>query len=57
MRIPGYMLDEMAAKSALERAADPEEQAQVAAFLASDRSSFLSGTILPIDGAWSARMI
>lgn len=46
----------MEAKSALNRAGHVEEQAQVAAFLASDRASYVSGVILPVDGGWSARM-
>lgn len=54
---PPEVLAEMGAKSALGRGADPEEQAQVAAFLVSDRASFISGAIIPVDGAWSARMV
>jgi len=46
----------MERKSALGRAGDPEEQAQVAVFLASDRSSYVNGVVLPVDGGWSARM-
>lgn len=57
MQMPAEMLAEMDAKSALGRGADPEEQAQVALFLASDRASYLSGAIIPVDGAWSARMV
>jgi NAD(P)-dependent dehydrogenase (short-subunit alcohol dehydrogenase family) len=44
------------AKSALGRIAQPEEQGEVAAFLASDRASFVTGTIIPVDGGWSARL-
>jgi NAD(P)-dependent dehydrogenase (short-subunit alcohol dehydrogenase family) len=44
-------------KAALGRGADPEEQAQVAAFLASDRASFVSGAVIPVDGGWSARLV
>ena len=57
LQMPAEMLAEMDGKSALGRGADPEEQAQVAAFLASDRASFVSGAIIPVDGAWSARMV
>jgi NAD(P)-dependent dehydrogenase (short-subunit alcohol dehydrogenase family) len=57
LRMPPEMLAEMDGKSALGRGADPEEQAQVAAFLASDRASYISGAIIPVDGAWSARMV
>ena len=46
----------MEAKSAFGRAGDAEEQAQVAVFLASDRSSYINGVVLPVDGGWSARM-
>lgn len=57
LHMPPEMLAEMDAKSALGRGADPEEQAQVALFLASDRASYVSGAIIPVDGAWSARMV
>jgi NAD(P)-dependent dehydrogenase (short-subunit alcohol dehydrogenase family) len=46
----------MEQKSAFGRAGDAEEQAQVAVFLASDRSSYVNGVVLPVDGGWSARM-
>lgn len=46
----------MEQKSAFGRAGDAEEQAQVAVFLASDRSSYINGVVLPVDGGWSARM-
>jgi len=46
----------MSAKAALQRAALPEEQAEVAAFLASDRASFVTATVIPVDGGWSARL-
>lgn len=49
-------LDYMAKKAALKRGAQPEEQGEVAAFLASDRASFVSGAIIPVDGGWSARL-
>jgi NAD(P)-dependent dehydrogenase (short-subunit alcohol dehydrogenase family) len=50
------VLREMSAKSAMGRPGRPEEQATVAAFLASDRASFVTGTIIPVDGGWSARL-
>jgi NAD(P)-dependent dehydrogenase (short-subunit alcohol dehydrogenase family) len=50
------VLAELSAKAALGRAGQPHEQAEVAAFLASDRASFVSGTIIPVDGGWTARL-
>jgi NAD(P)-dependent dehydrogenase (short-subunit alcohol dehydrogenase family) len=50
------MLAHMGAKAALGRPAYPREQAEVAAFLASDRASYVTGTIIPVDGGWTARV-
>lgn len=36
--------------SSLKRAGQPEEVAEVASFLASDRASYLTGAVIPIDG-------
>ena len=47
---------EMQYKAALGRAGQPHEVAEVAAFLASDRASFLTGAIIPVDGGWSAKL-
>ena len=55
-RVPREVFDEMAAKAPLGRVSEPREQAQVAAFLASDLSSFVTGAIIPVDGGWSCRM-
>jgi NAD(P)-dependent dehydrogenase (short-subunit alcohol dehydrogenase family) len=53
--IPG-MLKTMVKKAALGRGGQPQEVAEVAAFLASDRASFVSGAIIPIDGGWAAKL-
>jgi NAD(P)-dependent dehydrogenase (short-subunit alcohol dehydrogenase family) len=51
------MLAHMSAKSALGRPACSREQAEVAAFLASDRASYVTGTVIPVDGGWTARLV
>jgi NAD(P)-dependent dehydrogenase (short-subunit alcohol dehydrogenase family) len=43
-------------KAALNRGGQPHEVAEVAAFLASDRASFVSGAVIPVDGGWSAKI-
>jgi NAD(P)-dependent dehydrogenase (short-subunit alcohol dehydrogenase family) len=36
--------------AAMKRAGQPEEVAELASFLASDRSSFITGAVIPVDG-------
>jgi NAD(P)-dependent dehydrogenase (short-subunit alcohol dehydrogenase family) len=55
-RVPPDALKELTAKAPLGRAGLPEEQAHVAAFLASDRASFVTGVVVPVDGGWSSRL-
>ncbi|HET8619404.1 MAG TPA: SDR family oxidoreductase, partial [Acidimicrobiales bacterium] len=43
-------------KAALGRGGRPEEVAEVALFLASDKASFVSGAIIPVDGGWAAKL-
>jgi NAD(P)-dependent dehydrogenase (short-subunit alcohol dehydrogenase family) len=43
-----------ASKSALDRPGHPDEVAAVAAFLASDDASYMTGSYLVVDGGWTA---
>ncbi|MER6735981.1 SDR family NAD(P)-dependent oxidoreductase [Streptomyces puniciscabiei] len=42
-------------RALLPRIADPEEIAEAAAWLCSERASFLTGAVVPVDGGWTAR--
>jgi NAD(P)-dependent dehydrogenase (short-subunit alcohol dehydrogenase family) len=64
---PGFILTEIMGaagvdlpgikeKAALGRAGLPHEVAEVGAFLASDRASFITGAVIPVDGGWSAKL-
>jgi NAD(P)-dependent dehydrogenase (short-subunit alcohol dehydrogenase family) len=46
-----------ATKSALGRPGQPSEIAEVAAFLASDKSSYVTGAIIPVDGGWLVKLV
>jgi NAD(P)-dependent dehydrogenase (short-subunit alcohol dehydrogenase family) len=55
--LPAEWKEQIARKSALGRISSVQEQAEVAAFLASDLSSFVTGAVIPVDGGWSARLV
>jgi NAD(P)-dependent dehydrogenase (short-subunit alcohol dehydrogenase family) len=52
---PSQVLSDWLATVPLRRAASPEEMASVAAFLASDDSSYMTGQTLNVDGGLTAR--
>jgi NAD(P)-dependent dehydrogenase (short-subunit alcohol dehydrogenase family) len=56
LEAPEQVIKNLSARAMLDRAGQPEEQAKVALFLASDLSSFVSGVTIPVDGGWTARL-
>lgn len=52
----GARLPHLVERTALNRAGQPEEVAEMASFLASDRASFITGAVLTVDGGVMARL-
>lgn len=52
--LPDVWKAKAAARSPMNRHGLPSEQAEVAAFLASDRASYVTGVTIPVDGGWSS---
>ncbi len=46
--------DRLAARCPMGRFGKPDEVAQAITFLLSDRASYITGVVLPVDGGWSA---
>ncbi|MBC2905604.1 SDR family NAD(P)-dependent oxidoreductase [Streptomyces cupreus] len=53
-KVPG-VAEELARAALLPRIAVPEEIAEAAAWLSSDRASFVVGATVPVDGGWTVR--
>jgi NAD(P)-dependent dehydrogenase (short-subunit alcohol dehydrogenase family) len=51
---PREFLEQLGAGTALGRVAEPEEIAEVIAFLASPRASYVTGALIPVDGGRTA---
>jgi meso-butanediol dehydrogenase / (S,S)-butanediol dehydrogenase / diacetyl reductase len=48
------LVQSVSTRAALQRSGHPDEVASVAAFLASDDASYITGAIIPVDGGWTA---
>jgi NAD(P)-dependent dehydrogenase (short-subunit alcohol dehydrogenase family) len=48
------LLSKLVGRQLIKRFAQPQEVAQIVAFLVSDASSFMTGAIVPVDGGHTA---
>ena len=48
------LIEDLAATTLLDRGAQPEEISEVVAFLASDKASYITGAVIPVDGGRTA---
>jgi NAD(P)-dependent dehydrogenase (short-subunit alcohol dehydrogenase family) len=48
------LIENLAATTLLDRGAQPEEISEVIAFLASDKASYITGAVIPVDGGRTA---
>jgi len=55
-QMPDALAEQLMASIPAQRFGRPEEVAELAAFLVSDRARFLSGAVIPIDGAQTAQL-
>lgn len=56
LAVPADIMARLAGRAALGRGGTSEEQACVAAFLASDLESFVPGVAVPVGGCWTAEL-
>ncbi len=55
-QMPDALAEQLMASIPAQRFGQPEEVAELAAFLVSDRAKFLTGAVIPIDGGQTARL-
>jgi NAD(P)-dependent dehydrogenase (short-subunit alcohol dehydrogenase family) len=51
-----FHMPDIVLKAALRRGGFPHEVAEVGSFSVSDRASFVTGAVIPVDGGWSAKL-
>ena len=53
-KIPEEMLERFQNFTPMGRAGNPEEIESAVVFLASPKSSYVTGSVIPVDGGWTA---